>query len=508
MASVAAIKNWDIDVDVLVCGFGAAGASAAIEAHDTDPSAKILILEKAPEEHAGGNARVSGQSLLISNNAQALAEYQRKMSIANPIPEDLLRPWAERMTSLELWIRALAETAGQEFLVGTGFTEREAVLEFPDLGARDAVTYTATILPIPSGVWLALKANVEKRGVPVRFGTRLVDLIQDPDSLEVYGAVVEERGVRRIIRARRAVILATGGFEANLQMQRDYFGFADAYPLGTPYNEGDGLKILQKAGAEMWHLRNQGQSGGVWPGIAVPGQPTVHMRNFLLPAFSWFDVDAEGRRFYGETGELQLTHYKVKRHGRYIDSPLAVAGPIHMIFDEATRTAGKLVMEVMTWSAIVSGYQWSEDNEEELRAGILVRADSIEELAARIGKNTAIIAEEIERYNGACAVARDEAFGRPPDTLIPLNGPPFYAVEVKPAIVCTGGGARRNIESEVLDWDGRPIRRLYEAGELGSMFSDLYQNGSYLTEAMISGRAAGANAVRLPAWERDLEAAE
>ncbi len=60
-----------------------------------------------------------------------------------------------------------------------------------------------------------------------------------------------------------------------------------------------------------------------------------------------------------------------------------------------------------------------------------------------------------------------------------------------------GGGARRNIESEVLDHHGKPIPRLYEAGELGSMFSNLYQNGSYLTEAMISGRAAGRNAVRL-----------
>ncbi len=74
-------------------------------------------------------------------------------------------------------------------------------------------------------------------------------------------------------------------------------------------------------------------------------------------------------------------------------------------------------------------------------------------------------------------------------------------MRVDPVIVCTGGGARRNIRSEVLGHDGQPIRRLYEAGELGSMFSDLYQNGSYLTEAMISGRAAGRELVGLQAWE-------
>jgi len=62
------------------------------------------------------------------------------------------------------------------------------------------------------------------------------------------------------------------------------------------------------------------------------------------------------------------------------------------------------------------------------------------------------------------------------------------------------GGAKRNIESEVIAHDGRAIPRLYEAGELGSMFSNLYQNGSYLTECMISGRAAGRNGARQPAW--------
>jgi predicted oxidoreductase len=69
-----------------------------------------------------------------------------------------------------------------------------------------------------------------------------------------------------------------------------------------------------------------------------------------------------------------------------------------------------------------------------------------------------------------------------------------------PALVCTSGGAKRNMEAEVLDPKGRPIPRLYEAGECGSMFSNLYQNGCYLTEAMITGRAAGKNASRCKPW--------
>lgn len=498
MASLNSVTTWDEEVDVLICGFGCSGASAAIEAHDTDTSANILLVEKAPEEFAGGNCRVSGQSLLISKDKKALMDYQRAMSTANPIPEDLLDEWAERMVNLEPWIQQIARDAGAEFLRGTGFTERDAVLEFPEFGARDAVAYTSTILPIPSGVWLALKSNVEKRAIPVWFDTALTDLIQDPDTLEVFGAWVDQNGVRKAVRARRAVIMAVGGYEADLQMQKDYYGLSDVKPLGTPYNTGDGIRILQKAGAEMWHLRNQGQSGGIWPGVQRPGHETSYLRNFLLPAFSWMDVDSTGRRFYGETNELQLTHYKHKQHGRWVDVPLNTAHPVHMIFDESTRKAGKLVLEVMTWSAVVTAEPWSEDNSDEIASGLIKTADTIKDLAPRIGLDPDVLAAEVAAYNSACEAGEDAAHGRNPDTLLPITNGPFYAVQLTPAIVCTGGGARRDMDGHVFDHTGAIIPRLFETGELGSIFSDLYQNGSYLTEAMITGRGAARAALAMP----------
>ena len=89
MASLQSVTHWADETDVLICGYGLAGATAAIEAHDLDPGADILILEKMPEVWAGGNSRVSGQSLLISKNKEALKSYQRAMSQPNPIPEDL-----------------------------------------------------------------------------------------------------------------------------------------------------------------------------------------------------------------------------------------------------------------------------------------------------------------------------------------------------------------------------------------------------------------------------------
>ena len=87
MASLASVKQWDYQCDLLICGCGLAGASTAIEAVDNFPGAEILVIEKAPAEHAGGNSRVSGQSMMIAGDKQSLLEYQRRMSESNPIPE-------------------------------------------------------------------------------------------------------------------------------------------------------------------------------------------------------------------------------------------------------------------------------------------------------------------------------------------------------------------------------------------------------------------------------------
>ncbi|MGE0581706.1 MAG: FAD-binding protein [Steroidobacteraceae bacterium] len=498
MASPGSVTRWDEEADVVIAGYGVAGAAAAIEAHDADPKADILVLEKMPEVHQGGNSRASGQSLLISKNVEALKTYQRAMSESNPIPEDMLAAWAERMVALEPYIQERAKEAGSQYIHGAGWSDRAAILEFPELGAREAVAHTATILPIPSGVWLTFKACVEQRPrIRRMFESPITDLVQDPDTLEVYGVIVQRQGKRVAIRARRAVVMATGGFENNLDMQRNYYGLSQAWPLGTPGNTGDGIRILQKAGADLWHLRNQGQSGGVWPGLRFPGHPTAFLRQFFFQSFSWIDIGGTGERFCDETGEWQLTHYKQKVHGEWIDLPHQRVGRMHMLFDENTRLYNPLITRVMTWNAVVHDYEWSEDNSTEIDKGWIVRADTLAGLAGRIDRDPATIEATVRRYNEACARGEDADFGRRKETLQPIAAPPYYAVEIVPAIVCTGGGARRNIESEVLDPAGQPIPRLYEAGELGSMFSNLYQNGSYLTEAMISGRAAGGNAVRL-----------
>ena len=478
------------EYDVVIVGFGIAACSAAIEALDARPDARILIVEKAPEEHAGGNSRASGQGLVIPKDKEAMKQYQRNLSYSNPVPEDLLEFWASELMKLHPWIEERAREANQKYLVS------EPIYEFADLGAREAVREQATILPRPGGLWEAFRKNIDRRPVAVWYESPAVDLVQDRDSGEVFGVVVERGGRKVAVKARGGVVMACGGYEHNEDMKRNYAGWTDVPTFGSPYNTGDGIHILQRAGADLWHLRNRMNSGGFHLAFKVPEYETAFMRAFDYVRYSWIEVAADDRRFGDETYPFNRTHYKWKQHGHYVDTLHAWVMPVHMIFDESVRRNNCLGMKWMTWNMAVEKYDWSDDNSREVEKGWITRADSIADLAVKLDRGQDRLVKTVAEYNAACADKADTLFNRDPSTLEPLETPPFYAIELKPGLVCTSAGAKRTPRGEVLNRAGEPIPGLYEAGQLGSMISDLYQNGTYLTEAMISGRSAGRNAAR------------
>jgi hypothetical protein len=280
--------------------------------------------------------------------------------------------------------------------------------------------------------------------------------------------------------------------EANLDMQRNYAGYSLMYSVGCPGNTGDGILMLQRAGAALWHLSNPGQVGGIYPTIKVPEYEAAFHRGFLT-ASSYIEIAKDNRRYYDETGDYASTHYKLLVHDNWVDSPLPWVLPVHMIFDEATRTAGRFSGD-HGWNRVAVGYEWSEDNSAEIEKGWIARADSLSELADKMGRDPAAVEAAVSDWNDACELGRDDEFGRDPERMKPIIGPPFYAVEIVPAVTATSGGGKRDQLARVLAQDGSPIPRLYEAGELGSTMANLYQSGSFLTEAIVFGRIAGRNA--------------
>ena len=173
-----------------------------------------------------------------------------------------------------------------------------------------------------------------------------------------------------------------------------------------------------------------------------------------------------------------------------------------LIFDHMLFSSGPLYDKHPShgWTQIIERYEWSEDNSVELAKGWIKTADSIASLAGVLGLAPEALADTVSRWNGYCEAKHDPDFGR---TLMmePVTDGPFYAVELSPSMLNTQGGPRRNEKGQIVRPDGTPIARLYSAGELGSIYSYLYQGTGNIGECLAFGRVSGRNAAAETAWE-------
>ena len=166
--------------------------------------------------------------------------------------------------------------------------------------------------------------------------------------------------------------------------------------------------------------------------------------------------------------------------------------PSFVVFDENTRKAGPVANT--SRGAVAERYQWSSDNSAEVAKGWIKTALTPTALGEALALNTGALTRAVSEYNNSCAQGRDESFGRSPDTLQSLAHAPYYGIALWPSLFNTQGGPRRNARAQVLNAWGQPIKGLYGAGELGSMWSQNYPGASNLTEALAFGRIAGRNA--------------
>ncbi|MEF9974452.1 MAG: FAD-binding protein [Clostridia bacterium] len=489
--------TWDETFDVVVVGFGLSGAAAVVEAIDIAPDAKILLLEKMEENQAGGNSIASGQTVLhvYPDDVDKFGEYLWALGQPNPIPREWFDWWVSDMVNQIGWITDVADS------VGYWWRPKEwgdAIMEFPEMPGSVFRSISTSLCRAPAtatqagGTYTGI-ANVAKqlKGVDIRYSTPVIDLLQDPDTKEIYGVVARDKDGKTFnVRATKGVVLACGGYENNLQMQRDFHGMDNVYTTGTPGNTGDGIQMLMKVGAQMWHMKNMTQSGGFWLGIKAPEYPSAFLRQFYFPDGGWIELDANSKRFYDEATYYHKQHMKYNQYGHWADLPHWRALPVHFICDESVRKSATLATTWMAWPISANGYRWSDDNQAEIDAGWITKADTIEELAEKINRDPADVKAAVERYNQMVDAGADTDFNRNPETMAKIDEGPFYAVELTPAIVATTGGAKRNTHSQALDWSDQPIPGLYCVGELGSYVSNLYQNGIFLNECFTSGRAA------------------
>jgi succinate dehydrogenase/fumarate reductase flavoprotein subunit len=168
-----------------------------------------------------------------------------------------------------------------------------------------------------------------------------------------------------------------------------------------------------------------------------------------------------------------------------------------MIFDETFRKSGHIGKANADWDVSNgNNYDWSDDNLREVEKGWIKTAASMRALAELIDIAPDALEGAVARFNAFAKDGQDADWGRDPHSLAPLETPPYFAMPLTPAFVNTQGGPRRNAKAQVMGADDIAIRRLYSAGELGSIYSFLYQGGGNIGECFAFGRIAGANAAR------------
>lgn len=501
--------EWDAETDLLVIGFGFGGAATALAA--AEAGLQPLIIEKM--DNPGGLSITSGGGVAIATDAEGAFQCL-KAACAGRTPDDVLRAFARELCELKEWLLALARSSSHPL-------EIEAVSGDVgyDLPGRDCLGWIEikpiegfTAFPWARGLrggarlFKMLWDNIERRGIPVRCRTAAQELLVNA-SREVVGARADCGGKAFHIKARRAVVLACGGFEWNEEMKRQYFQAMPVYGVTARGNTGDGIRMAQAVGADLWHMWHfHGSYGFKPPGFANAIRHRYAGQRKPTSVMPWIAVDKDGRRFMNEihpspndTNARPLDFFDPDR----LEFPRI---PAYLIFDDAGRARGPIGFPIRT-AELDGQYEWSADNLKEVERGWILRAHSIAELAERINAegwahmDPAVLAETVASWNRCVEAGSDPQFLRPPGTMLPISSPPYYAIAAWPIVSNTQGGPVHNSHRQVLDPFGRPIPRLYTAGELGSIFGHLYLLGGNIAECFVSGRLAARHAATLPPWD-------
>ena len=485
------------DYDVIVVGAGNAALCAALAAEEK--GAKIAVLERAPEDLSGGNSRFTAGAIRFAHNG-----LQDLQTVLDLNPDEIENTDFGVYTTDDFYddMYRITNYRCDADLVEVLVTKSLETLQWmKEKGVRFQPSYGRQAFKVDGKfrfwgglcleTWGGGPGLVEteheiarKKGIEIMFDTRALALLYDDE--KVYGVKVKQNGKAKEMRAK-AVVLATGGFEANSEMRTRYLGpgWELAKVRGTQYNTGDGIRMALDISAMPYGNWSGCHSVG-WDFNAPPFGDLVVGDNFQKHSYPLgIIVNAEGKRFVDEGADFR--NYTYAKYG-----------------GEVLRQPGQLAWQVFDQKVI----DMLRD-EYRIRQITKVTADTIEDLAGKLeGVAAAGFIGTVEAFNAA--VMEDVPFdptvldGRGTKGLdVPksnwankLDEPPFEAYQITCGITFTFGGLKIDTQSaQVIDTDQLPIPGLYAAGELvGGIFYFNYPGGTGLMAGSVFGRLAGAAA--------------
>jgi len=495
----------DVEVDLAIVGYGAAGAAAALTASRL--GASVAIIEKQAEAGHFSNTRLSGGLYMGVNDPETATVYLDQCA-GGFIPIDVTRAWAERAAELPAWCAAhglqSVRMAGGWYPNLEGYDAIDVYAPLPPgAGVPDAVDKPAAgTLDVSSAQafgngetlhqWYT-QAVGRQPEVTAYFGHAATSLIQDGPHGRVTGVECADNGETRRFRARRGVVLACGGYGQDPDLVLNYLKAYPIYFYGNPFNTGDGVRMAQEVGADLWHMNQM--IGRAVAHFAVD-EHTEHSFNISLNPPGYVITDRYGRRFANEWLQaVSKPHFYYELLTYDADRLEYTRIPSYWFFDERRMRARTLTSRSV--GVVAMGlYDWSVDNEKEVASGWIKRGSTIEAVAAAAGMtDPQAAAQTVAEYNRLCGSGQDP-LGRPADSMVPLDQPPYYCVPVYPGGANTNGGPRRDARGQILDPRRRPIPGLLGAGELGGAIGLLYPSpGANLSEAFVFGQFAAETAL-------------
>jgi 3-oxosteroid 1-dehydrogenase len=538
---------WHSISDVVVVGSGGAALTAAVLA--ADGGASVTIVEKS--DVLGGTTGVSGGAMWIPNNhhlataglqdsaedardyirciadgreldpvlidtfgdqAPAMIDYLehttplRTQAVTNlhdyyevirdripgckdfsrsiealPFPaREELGSWADRIAARSTLLSLGADTTLKEDEAARGRGGPRALLEVLAQRERDGVRVKGAALVA------ALLAGLLARDVDIRLSTPARELVVDGDG-SVVGVLASTATGEVRLGARKAVILACGGFEWNREMVLGYIGY-DVQPLSPGDNVGDGHLMASAVGAQMGHMGSYwGQGAGFDPSITRDDGVAMPQMMRGLGAGSII-VNRRGQRF---TAEGYTYNDFPKAFGNFDASIPGYPNlpPAWVVFGPSVKE-GRSILTVRPQDPAPD---W------------MAQADSIRDLAALIDVDPATLAATVRRYNEHAEAGEDPDCGVVDPR--PIDGPPYFAVQQWPATLGTSGGCRITPDGQVLGAQMRPIPGLYAAGNTASapLGGAYLGGGTPIAVGMTFGYLAGRHAASRAS--RDLDAA-
>jgi 3-oxosteroid 1-dehydrogenase len=554
---MANTRRWNHDADVVVVGSGAAGLTAAILAHDR--GAKVLIIERTG--HVGGTTAVSGGGIWIPMNnhmyeldaddsrEEALA-YCKALAMGH-VEDELLEKFVDIAPEM---IRYLEDRTLLKFTPMTApdyqpeveggklkgrsiepepfdtnllgdwqsrlrpagafafpITRQEAFGTFDAFYRPWTIPQDLAVERMEKGVVTlgqALVAGLLKavldRDIPILLDTRAKRLIVEGGA--VIGVYAEQGETSLDIGARGGVVLATAGFEWNERLKAQFLPGQIVNPNTPPFNEGDGLLMAMEIGADLANMSE------VW-----------HFPSFMIPGETYEDRPLS-RAINGERNGPHVIW--VNARGRRFVNEAANYNSIGKTFT-ALETDGPQYRNLPAWAILDSQYRENyvlgTTMPEDPDPDWIPRADTLRELAAKVGIDPDGLQKTVERWNLFVQNGEDLDFGKgcsafdrfqgdhaaPQPNMGSIEKAPFYALPIQTGALGTKGGPRTNSMAQVLSVRGDAIPGLYAAGNVAASITGpgYYGRGSTLGPAMTWGYIAGICAAENAARNRETRAA-